>query len=437
MPRQASIIIPTYNRRELLCLTLESLARQDVDKSSFEVIVVDDGSTDGSDEAVRAFQGRLDVCCIRQEHRGFRVARARNIGIEWSSAQILVFVDSGMVLATGFVSSHLAAHLGDAPVAVLGYVHGYDFNIGSPALAQLRPLVAADTDGAIAAVARTRVGIDIREQVYRVINDRVETLPAPWTLFWTTNVSLPRQGLLDVGGFDEDFVQWGMEDIELGFRLWHKGVRFALSRQAAGIHYPHERDNAANLRSHKENRLLFLSKHPGLNSEALLASDPLRLNLELMQYRAHEPMRADLWQKRMSALAPVQPALTHLGQVVFGFRDGDLLRLCNSEAGIDADPSCITVARYQCPHMDTRMHFGIRTSFTEGQFASCLLAGAVLGVPRPWLVAIAAEAARVARTSYAMFFDGVPCDLPVQERILTLGAGVSLWRLPGRPQGGA
>ena len=431
MSCQASIVIPTYNRRELLRLTLESLARQDARTASFEVIVVDDGSTDGSLQAVQEFASRLDVSCVRQEHLGFRVGRARNLGVERARGDTVVFVDSGMVLASRFVSSHLAAHGDGAPVAVLGYVHGYDFNISSPELIKTLHLVEADPDSSIAAMAATHVGLDIREHVYRVIHDRMDGLPAPWTLFWTTNVSLSRKAFHDAGGFDEDFAQWGMEDIELGFRLWRKGVRFLLSRQAAGIHYPHERDNAANLRSHAENRRLFLYKHPTIESEAFLASDPLRFNFELLHYRSHEQARSALWRERMSAgaLGTGKGELGRVGAVVFGFRDGRLLALCDSRAGIDADAARVASASQQYPGVDVGAQLGIRTSFADRQFDSCLLAGAALGLPKPWLMAMAAEAARIARRSHALVFDKVPFELHGTNTIARLGDGLNLCEL--------
>lgn len=424
MTCRASVVIPTYNRRELLRLTLDSLVRQELDSQSFEVIVIDDGSTDGSSELAQAFANRLNLCTVRQEHLGFRVARARNLGIERAHGDILIFVDSGMILGSRSVSSHLAAHQhGDGtPVAVIGYVHGYDFNIQSPELTKAHNLGSPDADSLMAAMDLAKTGRDIREPVYLAIRDHIETLPAPWTLFWTTNVSVSSHALRAAGGFDEDFVQWGMEDIDLGFRLWRKGTRFVLSRKAAGIHYPHERDNAANLRSHAENRQLFARKNPSIETEAFLASDPLRFNFELQHYRSHESSRK-AWAEQVlgGELVRRSPELARLGEVVFGFGDGHWLGLCNSRAGIEADNSMVEAARRSYPTIDIRTHLGIRTAFKHRQFATCLVAGAALGLPRSWLGAMMAETTRIAARAHVLDCDGErnPSELQGANLILS------------------
>ncbi|MBY0445348.1 MAG: glycosyltransferase, partial [Burkholderiales bacterium] len=77
---QISIVIPTYNRADLLRYTLESLVLQTLDKQLFEVIVVDDGGSDNSEEVVRAFAEQLNIKYFWQEDKGFRAGKARNIG---------------------------------------------------------------------------------------------------------------------------------------------------------------------------------------------------------------------------------------------------------------------------------------------------------------------------------------------------------------------
>lgn len=83
-----SVIIPVYNRVNLLPDTLNSLLNQTV--SAFEIIVVDDGSTDGTAEVAEAFGSPVKV--IRQENRG--PAAARNRGFLYSSGEFIHFFDS-------------------------------------------------------------------------------------------------------------------------------------------------------------------------------------------------------------------------------------------------------------------------------------------------------------------------------------------------------
>ena len=98
---RCTVIVPTYNRRRLLELTLDSLAGQDLPRDRFEVLVVDDGSSDDTADVVREFEDRLDLRYFYQPDEGYRVARARNVGIRHARGEICVFVDSGVLLHSG------------------------------------------------------------------------------------------------------------------------------------------------------------------------------------------------------------------------------------------------------------------------------------------------------------------------------------------------
>ena len=87
-PVLVSVVMPTYNRRNYIRESLDSVLAQDF--SDFEVIVVDDGSTDGTEEAVRPYEGRIRY--IRQENRGAGVAR--NVGIRNARGTYIAFMDS-------------------------------------------------------------------------------------------------------------------------------------------------------------------------------------------------------------------------------------------------------------------------------------------------------------------------------------------------------
>lgn len=83
-----SIVIPTYNRAALLEAALESVFAQEF--TGFEVLVVDDGSTDGTQEMLARYSGQVRV--LRQENQG--QGAARNLGIQHATGEYVVFLDS-------------------------------------------------------------------------------------------------------------------------------------------------------------------------------------------------------------------------------------------------------------------------------------------------------------------------------------------------------
>ncbi|MCA2211710.1 glycosyltransferase [Jidongwangia harbinensis] len=236
-----TVIVPTYNRSRLLSYTLDSLVRQDLPARSYEVVVVDDGSSDDTAEVVAGYRHRLDIHYHFQPDDGYRVARARNTGITHARAPLCVFLDSGVIAHTGCLSAHVERHLREPrPVALCGYVFGYNLNNEDERVV-LETLDLNDPDSAIDAFTRAGEALDHRDAFYRRYGDDFGGLPAPWLMYWTSNASAATDMLREVGGFDEQFQRWGGEDVDLGYRLYRAGARIQLERRATAIHYPHDK----------------------------------------------------------------------------------------------------------------------------------------------------------------------------------------------------
>jgi GT2 family glycosyltransferase len=262
--RQArvSVIVPTYNRCGLLRGTLETLAGQRFPADEFEVIVSDDGSSDDTADVTRSFAGRLRLRYCFQEDQGFRAAAARNAGARIAVAPVLVFLDTGTLAGPDFVRGHLAAHsAGTGERAVLGYCFGYRpmGGVHQPGVA----LAVLDPARAVRRYGDDPSFRDIRHPLFAAVGFDLGRLAAPWFQFWTMNCSVRADAFWAAGGFDENFRSWGVEDIDLGYSLFCRGVQLSLSRDAWTIELPHERPLAFRFMTGARNARYFLKKHGG------------------------------------------------------------------------------------------------------------------------------------------------------------------------------
>src|SRR4051812_16228434 len=116
-----SIVIPTYNRRDLLARTLPTVFDQDFPGGEFEVVVVIDGSTDGTAEMLRHLNPPCGFQIIEQPNRG--QAAAKNVGLRAARGELVLFMDDDILCGRGVVAEHVDAHEGAAAVVAFGPVY--------------------------------------------------------------------------------------------------------------------------------------------------------------------------------------------------------------------------------------------------------------------------------------------------------------------------
>ncbi|MCB0566506.1 MAG: glycosyltransferase [Phaeodactylibacter sp.] len=255
-----SVIIPTYNRRQLLEYTLRSLANQNISKAEFEVIVVDDGSSDDTFQMVKTFENIINLKYAYRIDKGYRPGSARNLGIRLAEGAICVFVDSGIILKNDCIQHHIDVHEKyPEELAVIGYVYGYSIESENDLKTPIDPMEA---DKSIASLVEDGAVWDMREDIYRKYNDKIEGLIVPWTLFWSCHISVSTRSLFEVGLFDENYDgNWGTEDNDLGYRLHQAGKKITLCREAAVLHLPHEVDLDGRIRDGAKNSKYFHEKY--------------------------------------------------------------------------------------------------------------------------------------------------------------------------------
>jgi len=197
---RATIQLCTYNRAHLLGRVLDACFEQTQSPSDYEIVLVNDGSTDGTADVIAAARARATCAFTVVDQPNAGLARARNAGIARARGERIIFIDDDVLPTPPFVAEHLRSDTAHPFAIVRGAV---------------------------------------------INTESFERLPVPsWTLanysgnfFWTSNVSVPLPMLRRVGNFTEAFREYGWEDIELGLRLRYAGVRGVFNRFAVAFHH--------------------------------------------------------------------------------------------------------------------------------------------------------------------------------------------------------
>ena len=241
-----SVVIPTYNRLPILRKCLDALENQilNVEIHSFEIVIVDDGSTDGTVDWLRKnIETYPHLRLFEQSHGG--PALGRNLGVEKSKGELIVFIDSDLVVDKFFLRNHIDSLFrawkknGNRKCFTYGSVINTS-NFSNP---NSEPFKLQDLS---------------------------------WAYFATGNVAIDKKLLEKSGLFDNSFRLYGWEDLELGERLRNMGVKLIKCPRAIGYHWHPalDLDQITQLiRIEKERAkmgLVFYRKHPTLRVKFII-----------------------------------------------------------------------------------------------------------------------------------------------------------------------
>jgi glycosyltransferase involved in cell wall biosynthesis len=138
-----SIILPTYNVERFIENCIRSLETQDIEHQQYEIIVVDDGATDGSvDEVIALQQEYENIILIRQTNAG--LSAARNRGMRAAKGQYLLFVDTDDCVETNCFAKMLSVAESHKDIDLVGFNYRVHFNSGLVATPKM-PLPGVDT----------------------------------------------------------------------------------------------------------------------------------------------------------------------------------------------------------------------------------------------------------------------------------------------------
>lgn len=396
---EASVIIPTYNQRDLLHATLVNLCRQTLPRGAFEVIVADDGSSDDSKAVAESFQDRLRLRYVVQPDLGFRAGTARNIGARLATADLLIFLDTGSMVGPSFVVGHITAHwCPGPPLGVIGMSYGYNpedpINGLDPALLSGAPEILVARHG------NDPRFHDIRAEEFARCDGDLSRKLVPWMLFWSGNCSVPAAEFRRVGGFDEDYRGWGGEDIDLGRRLARSGLTLQLRPELWAVVAPHERDMAANDQSLITNLTRMLGKAPELDVEigwgvvAKFLIMPWEQECERLHGWIGRPAD-DVGAEIATLLGRPWPpgarlAIIGCGTTLPDIPDGVELVL------IDFDERVLAKLHPPVAHT-AQLSVGIRTTLPDGIVDAVIVTSRLSGLWDQWGDLVGREAARLAR----------------------------------------
>jgi glycosyltransferase involved in cell wall biosynthesis len=234
-----SVVIPTYNRLDMLLRVLDALEAQ-IDAPPFEVIVINDGSTDDTERAVSQRKG---ITFRTQTNAG--PGRARNHGVSLATGRFVIFIGDDTVPEPRFLAEHARIHRetnDDAMVACLGYT-------GWPRGERVTAFMDYINDYGL------QFGYKLIEHGSVV----------PFNFFYTSNISIDR-ALLTPQPFDTTFPSAAWEDIELAYRLDAQGLKIHYNAKAVTRHYHPMTVDSFSRRQYTVGKsgAIFYQKHPEL-----------------------------------------------------------------------------------------------------------------------------------------------------------------------------
>jgi GT2 family glycosyltransferase/peptidoglycan/xylan/chitin deacetylase (PgdA/CDA1 family) len=230
-PTKISVVVPACDRHEMLTEIVARWSAQSYPNDAFEVIVVDDGSRTSLRPCFEKAAPNVRLVDSPGSDATFRAGQTRERGAALANFETLAFLDADIAVGDDFLWHLDWIHQRVDDAVVLGYLSGYNLHdIGfTHSIDAIRG--GCDPDKTLAIIPDRS-----REPTLRGCLDNVDWLAEPWRLAYTGNLSLTKRALDAIGGFATAFTGWGLEDLDLGYRLHRAGFPFVFSRFAVGYH---------------------------------------------------------------------------------------------------------------------------------------------------------------------------------------------------------
>jgi glycosyltransferase involved in cell wall biosynthesis len=241
---KVSLIITTYNWKEALKLTLDSIVMQTILPD--EVIIADDGSTDDTRKMIDEFKKTCNIPIIHswQEDKGFRLAQSRNKAISISKYDYIIFIDGDIILHRKFIQDHI--NLSKEGI----YLQGSRVLLNEEFSKEILVNKVFKRPHIFSGKFKNRINYFYSPLLSKLF---FKTKIKSHSGVRGCNFSFFKKDIIRINGFNEDFIGWGREDSEFVERLYNSGIqRRTLKFRAVQYHIFHNEGNA----STKNNNIL-------------------------------------------------------------------------------------------------------------------------------------------------------------------------------------
>lgn len=266
---RTSFIIPVYNRDNHIKNTLEALNQLIVndERDMYEVIVIDDGSDKPIYNSIKGINRNYELKYVYLERNADScLSRARNTGWRMAQGKLIVFIDSDIIVKEDYLKE------------VYRY-YNYSENIlllGTRLMLQNDVQVESILNKSLFTTKLfTGNNYHVFENRYLLFNKysyNASCLKYPWLKVYGCNLIVPKDFLQKIGGFDENFKGWGLEDVEFGYRCYKNGLKILVNSRIEVFHQYHGdgtdyiKENQLPL--YRKNIDYFINKYPEVLHES-------------------------------------------------------------------------------------------------------------------------------------------------------------------------
>lgn len=257
-----SFVICTYQNKELLKNSLQALNNQEgFGCKDYEVIVVDDGSTGDTYSYINGINKNYTLRYIYLERNAFScLSRARNKGLQMARGEYIIFIDADIIVKPNYLYELERFYKIKKDVAVIGtrlmIRESINFDeVLNESVFQKHCLNSNKQEN-----------LDFRHMIFNDLSYNCAAIKYPFIYALTCNLAVPKCYLDLIGGFNEELIYWGMDDIEMAYRLHKLNVKFVINGNIEVLHQQHgnhglfvEEDKIQGLNKNVE---VFLRNHP-------------------------------------------------------------------------------------------------------------------------------------------------------------------------------